>query len=60
MTNATTAEADRNVISTLERSYRARPDDFTHEEDVLLLELIARAKELEEELMANWRKLRKG
>jgi hypothetical protein len=60
MIKATTAEAAGDVLSNLERSYRARPDDFTHEEDVLLLELMARAKKLEEELVANWRKLRKG
>jgi len=53
-------ENTSDVLSTLERSYRARPGDFTHEEDMLLFELIARAKKLEEELMANWRRLRAG
>jgi len=60
MTVTKIAEETGNVLWTLERSYRKRPDDFTREEDELLLELIARAKELEEELMANWRRLRKG
>lgn len=51
---------ETNVITTLEHAYKERPDDFTHEEDVLLFRLIARAKRLEEELLANWRELRKG